>query len=175
MQTVTPSVSPAAVGGRYGLLTGLVSVIISFGVYALEMDQNSVVRFLTTAVLIAGIVLAMRNFKLQNAGFMSYGQGIGVGVVLSGIVGVLSGIFIYVYTALIDPSVITRMMDKARADMEAKGTMSDAQIDQALAWSTKFTTGPAMFIFAIVGTVVIGLIISLIAAAFVKNPKPEFE
>jgi ABC-type antimicrobial peptide transport system permease subunit len=175
MQTATPSVSTTAVGGRYGLLTGLVSVLISFGIYALEMEQSSAIRFLTTAVLIAGIILAMRSFKLQNAGFMGYGQGIGVGVVVSGVVGLLSGIFIYVYTNFVDPNVVTRMMDKARTDMEAKGTMSDAQIDQAMAWSAKFTTGPAMLAFAIVGTIVIGLIISLIAAAFVKNPKPEFE
>jgi hypothetical protein len=175
MQTATPSVSTTAVGGRYGLLTGLVSVIVSFGIYALELEQSSAVRFLTTVVLIGGIILAMRNFKLQNAGFMGYGQGLSVGMVVSGIVGTLSGVFVYVYTALIDPSVMTRMMDKARADMEAKGTMSDAQIDQAMAFSAKFTTGPMMFIFSILITLLVGLLISLIAAAFVKNPKPEFE
>lgn len=175
MQTATPSVSTTAVGGRYGLLTGLVSIIISFVIYALEMEQNSLVRFLTTAVLVVGIILAMRNFKLQNAGFMGYGQGLSVGMVVSGIVGVLSAIFIYVYTTLIDPSVMTRMMDKTRAEMEAKGTMSDAQIDQAMAWSAKFATGPVIFAFTIVITLIVGLIFSLLIAAFVKNPKPEFE
>jgi uncharacterized membrane protein YraQ (UPF0718 family) len=106
---------------------------------------------------------------------MGYGQGLSVGVVVSGVVGLLSGVFIYFYTTAVDPSVITRMMDKARTDMEAKGNMSDAQIDQAMAWSAKFTTGPVMLAFAIVGTLVMGLLISLIVAAFVKNPKPEFE
>jgi uncharacterized membrane protein YraQ (UPF0718 family) len=175
MQTATSSVSTTAVGGRYGLLTGLVSVIISFGIYALELEQNSAVRFLTMAVLVGGIVQAMRSFKEQNGGFMGYGQGLSVGMVVSGVVGLLSGVFIYFYTTAVDPSVITRMMDKARTDMEAKGNMSDAQIDQAMAWSAKFTTGPVMLAFAIVGTLVMGLLISLIVAAFVKNPKPEFE
>jgi hypothetical protein len=175
MQTVTPSVSTAAVGGRYGLLTGLVSIIISFGVYALQLEQNPVVRFLSIAVLIVGIILAMRDFKRQNAGFMSYGQGMGVGMTVSGIVGLLSAAFVYIYTTFVDPEVMTRIMDKARADMEAKGSMSDAQIDQAMAMSAKFMTGPFMLIFTIVGSLIMGLIISLIAAAFVKNPQPEFE
>jgi hypothetical protein len=175
MQTATPSVSTTAVGGRYGLLTGLVSIIISFGIYALELEQNSVVRFLTMAVLVGGIVLAMRSFKEQNAGFMGYGQGLSVGMVVSGIVGLLSGAFIYLYTSAVDPSVLTRMTDKARADLEAKGTMSDAQIDQAMAWSAKFTTGPFMLVFSLLFTLFLGLLISLIVAAFVKNPKPEFE
>jgi len=175
MQTATPSVSTTAVGGRYGLLTGLVSIIISFGIYALELEQNSAVRFLTIAVLVGGIVLAMRSFKEQNGGFMGYGQGLSVGVLVSGVVGLLSGAFIYLYTTVVDPSVITRMMDKARADLEAKGTMSDAQIDQALQWSAKFTTGPFMLLFSVLFTLFLGLLISLIVAAFVKNPKPEFE
>ena len=175
MQTATPPVSPVAVGGRYGLLTGLISIIISFGTYALELEQNSAMRFLTMAVLVGGIGIAMRSFKEQNAGFMGFGQGLGVGMVVSAVVGVLSGIFIYVYTTLIDPSVVTRLLEKGRADLEAKGTMSDAQIDQAMAWSAKFSTGPFMLLFSVVFTLILGLIISLIAAAFVKNPKPEFE
>lgn len=175
MQTATHSVSTTAVGGRYGLLTGLVSVIISFGLYALELEQQPVVRFLTLAVLAVGIVLAMRNFKDQNTGFMSYGQGLSVGLTVSGVVGVLSAVFVYVYTKFVDPEVMTRMMDKARVDLEAKGSMSDAQIDQAMAMSSKFMTGPFMFAFTILGTLVLGLLISLLAAAFVKNPKPEFE
>jgi hypothetical protein len=175
MQTVTPSASTTAVGARYGLLTGLVSIIISFGIYALQLESNTAVRFLTMAVLVVGIILAMRSFKEQNAGFMNYGQGLGVGMTVSGVVGLLSAAFMYVYTNFVDPEMMTRVMDKARAEMEAKGTMTDAQIDQAMAMSSKFTTGPFMLVFAIVGTLILGLIISLIAAAFVKNPKPEFE
>ena len=175
MQTVTPSVSTAAVGGRYGLLTGLVSIIISFAVYALQLEQNVIVRFLSIAVLVVGIILAMRDFKRQNAGFMGYGQGMGVGMTVSGVVGLMSAAFVYIYTTFVDPEVMTRIMDKARADMEAKGSMSDAQIDQAMAMSAKFMTGPFMLIFTIVGSLIMGLIISLIAAAFVKNPQPEFE
>lgn len=175
MQTTTPSVSIAAVGGRYGLLTGLISILISFGINALQLEQYPALRFLTTAVLIGGIVLAMRSFKEQNSGFIDYGQGVGIGMTVAGIVGVLSAMFVYVYTTFVDPEMMTRVMDKARADMEAKGTMSDAQIDQAMALSSKFTTGPFMVFFAVVGTLVIGLFISLIAAAIIKNPKPEFE
>ncbi|GAA4496071.1 hypothetical protein GCM10023172_08790 [Hymenobacter ginsengisoli] len=174
MQTVTPSASTAAVGGRFGLLTGLVSIIISFGIYALQLETYTAVRFLTTAVLAVGIILAMRSFKDQNAGFMGYGQGVGVGLVVSGVVGLLGGAFMYVYTTLVDPDVLMRMMDKARADMEAKG-LADAQIDQAMALSGKFMNGPFMALSALLITLFFGLAISLLAAAFVKNPKPEFE
>ena len=172
--TGNPEVTPTAVGLRYGLLTGLISIIITFGLNAAH-QETSPLRYLTSVVLIAGIVLAQREFKARNAGFMGYGQGLSVGVVLSTIVGLLSAVFTYVYTNFIDPEMMTRTMEKVRADMEAKGSMTDAQIDQAMAMSAKFTTGPVLLLFVIIGSIVIGLIISLITSAFIKNVKPEFE
>jgi hypothetical protein len=167
-------VTPTSVGLRFGLLTGLVSVIISFGIDALHME-SSPIRYLTTAVLVVGIILAQRDFKRQNAGFMGYGQGLGIGTVLSAVVGVLSAAFTYVYTNFVDPEMMTRAMEKVRADMEAKGNMSDAQIDQAMAMSAKFTSGPILLVFVLIGSIVIGFIISLITSAIIKNAKPEFE
>lgn len=173
--TTKEVITPSTVGIRYGLLTGLVSVLISFALYALQMEQNTFLKFLTTIVLLLGIVLAQREYRQRNAGFMSYGEGIRIGAVVSVIVGVLGAAFVYVYTSLIDPDTMTRTMERARTELEAKGTMSDAQIDQAMALSAKFTSGPIMFVFVIVGTLFFGLLISLITSAFVKNPKPEFE
>ena len=175
MQPVTrEEITPSAVGLRYGLLTGLVSIIISFGVNASHME-NSPLRFLTSVVLIVGIVLAQREFKQRNAGFMNYGEGLGIGMITSAVVGVLSAIFTYIYTSFVDPEIMTRAMEKARADMEAKGNLSDAQIEQAMAMSAKFTSGPILWAIVIIGSIIIGLIISLITSAIIKNSKPEFE
>ena len=176
METTTSNeiVNPTNTGIRFGLLTGLVSIIISFGINATHMEASPV-RYLTVVVLVAGIILAQRDFKRQNAGFMGYGQGLGVGTVLSVVVGLMSAAFTYVYTTFVDPEMMTRAMDKVRADMEAKGTMSDAQINQAMAMSAKFTSGPILLVFVVVGSVLIGLLISLITSAVLKNSKPEFE
>ena len=175
METTTNEiVTPTSVGLRFGALTGLVSIIISFGINAVHLE-TSPIRYLTTAVLVVGIILAQRDFKLRNAGFMSYGQGLGVGTVLSVVVGLLSAAFTYVYTNFVDPNMMTRAMEKVRTDMEAKGTMSDAQIDQAMAMSAKFTSGPILLVLVLIGSVVIGLLISLITSAVIKNAKPEFE
>ncbi len=174
METSTTPASTASVGMRYGLLTGLVSIIISFGLNVTQMEASPL-KYLTSVVMIAGIILAQRDFKQRNSGFMEYGQGLGVGVVASTVIGVLSAIFTYIYTAFIDPAIMTRALEKARTEMEAKGNMSDAQIEQAMAMSAKFTSGPILLVFIIVGSIVIGLIISLITSAFIKNAKPEFE
>ncbi len=174
METTTTPVSATSVGLRYGLLTGLISVIISFGLFATSMEQSPL-RFVTFVVLIAGIVLAMRHFKDNNHGFMGFGQGVGIGTMVSAVVGVLSAIFSYVYLNMIDPDAVGRMMDKARADMEAGGGMSDEQIDQGMAMAGKFMNGPMMMIIVLLTSIIMGVVLSLIISAFMKHSKPEFE
>lgn len=174
METNTTPVTTAAVGLRYGLLTGLVSILFSFGLNVTH-QESSPARYITFAILIGGIVLAMNYFKQQNRGFMDFGQGVGIGAIVSAVVGLMSGIFTYVYMAFIDTDMLARITDKIRTDMEARGGMSDEQIDQAVAMSSKFMNGPFVVGAALLGTVLFGLLLSLVISAFIKNAQPEFE
>jgi hypothetical protein len=156
------------------MLVGLISIIISFGLNISHLEQSPA-KWLTMVVLIVGTVLAQKFFRQANGGFMSYGQGLGVGMVLAGVSAVLSAIFSYVYATAIDPDMSTRILDKARSDMEARGNMSDAQIDQAMHWTAMFMQGPALIGIVLIAGLLTGLVVSLITAAVLKNPKPEFE
>jgi hypothetical protein len=175
MQTSTaPAITTTSIGLRYGLLTGVVSIIISFLLNVTQLEQSPA-KWLTLVVLIVGIILAQKAFRQANEGYMSYGQGLGVGMVLAAVSSVLGAIFSYIYVTLIDPEMPTRILEKVRADSEARGNMSDAQIEQAMRWTAMFVQGPALAGIALVSGVLMGLIVSLITAAVLKNPKPEFE
>lgn len=174
METNATPVTTSSVGLRYGLLTGLVTVLLSFGLNVMH-QESSPARYLSFAVLVGGLVLAMNYFKQHNQGFMSYGQGIGIGAVLSAVVGAISGIFAYVYMNFIDTDMLSRITEKMRADMEARGGLSDEQIDQAVAMSGKFMNGPVMVGAALLGTLLIGVLLSLVISAIIKNAQPEFE
>ena len=65
-------------------------------------------------------------------------------------------------------------MNLTRSRMEEKG-MDDAQIDQAMAMVEKFSGGALSTVFAVLGALLIGFILSLIISAITKNPRPEFE
>ncbi|RZK98700.1 MAG: DUF4199 domain-containing protein [Hymenobacter sp.] len=175
MQTTTPAVSTSSVAMRYGLLTGLVSVIYMFLSFATGQVANQALQWAGIVIPIGGIYLAHTAFKKSNGGFMSYGEGLGIGTILSLVSGVISTLFNYVYKSFIDPDVQTQMMNTMRTKLEEKGGLSDAQIDQAISMTTKFSTGPIGLVIGIVGALVMGVLISLVVAAFTKNSKPEFE
>ncbi|SET60059.1 DUF4199 domain-containing protein [Hymenobacter actinosclerus] len=172
--TTTPAVTPSSVGIRYGLITGVIVTIISFLQLALISDPETPVRWLSAVVMIVAIVMAHKQFKKLNNGFMSYGQGLGIGTILTVVAGVISSIFSYVYMTFIDPSYMGRVMDLTRAKMETQG-LDEAQIDQAMAMTSKFSSGPLTIVFGILGAAIVGFIISLIVSAFTKNTRPEFE
>ncbi|MBF9144189.1 DUF4199 domain-containing protein [Hymenobacter properus] len=174
METNTTPVTTSSVGLRYGLLTGLVSTLFSFALNIMH-QESSPARYLSFAILVGGLVLAMNHFKQQNRGFMSYGQGLGIGAVLSAVVGAISGIFAYIYMNFVDPDMLGRITEKMRADMEARGGLSDEQIDQAVTMSSKFMNGPVMVGAALLGTLLIGVLLSLVISAIIKNAQPEFE
>ena len=174
METPATPVTPSSVGIRYGLLLGLASVIFSFLQLTFIADPETPLRWLSVVILIGGIVLAHKHFKQQNQGFMSYGQGLTIGTVASVVSGVIGGVFTYIYFTFIDPNYMARVMELTRSRMEEKG-MPEAQIDQAMAWTEKFTTGPISMIFPILGALLMGFLISLVISAFTKKSRPEFE
>ncbi len=104
---------------------------------------------------------------------MSYGQGLGVGTIVSILAGLLGGIFRYVYMEFIDPAAAQRVLDQARAKLEEAGNMSDAQIDQAVQMSQRFSSGPMGLVFAIVGSAIMGFLITLVIAAITKRNRPD--
>ena len=174
METNVTPVTTTSVGLRYGLLAGLVGIVLSFVQFAAHMEDTPL-KYLGYVVLAGGIVLALRQFKAGNYGFMSFGQGVGIGTLVSVVMGVLSAIFAYVYFNIIDPEIVGRMVEKARADMEARGGASEEQIDQGIAMMSKFMNGPLMMVIVVLSSVLLGLVLSLIISAFIKHSKPEFE
>jgi len=174
MEPVASPVTPVSVGVRYGLLTGLVSTIFSFGLLVTETSQSPL-RWLGLAITVGGMVLAHNYFKQHNNGFMDYGQGLGIGTLMGGIGGLINTVFSYIYMNFIDPGYMGRIMEATRAQMEEKGTMSDEQIDQAMALAEKFSGGTMLLVFGVLGSVLFGFIIALIVSAITKNSRPEFE
>jgi hypothetical protein len=168
-------VTTRAVGMQYGVIVGIIMIIygtlLQVTGLALEYQSLSYINYIFLGVV---IYLAHKKFKEEGDGFMSYGQGLGIGFWISLIGGVISMVFSYIYMSFIDSTIMEQAMDKARYDMEEKG-MSDAQIDQAMSITEKFMTPEMIFVMGIVGTLIFGFILSLIVSAITKKTDPQLE
>jgi ABC-type antimicrobial peptide transport system permease subunit len=170
-------ITPARVALKWGLISAVISIVYQVVMIAIDKFQdpsmnviNSVFGFGVTIVI---LILAMKEFRTQNDGFMTFGQGLSIGTLASAISGVIAGLFLLAYMKFIDTSVMSRSMDLAREQWEAQG-MSDAQMEQAEKMAGMFTSPGALFLFAVLGSVFIGFLFSLVIAAILKKTRPVF-
>jgi len=139
--------------------------------YLTDQTTNSAFSGLTLAAMAAFLVFAMRDFRSLNGGYMTYGEGLSIGSLLSAVGGLLSAAFITFYNVVIDPTVQQKSFDMAREKMEEKGNMSDEQIDQAMEIAQKFQSPGFTFVAGVFGTLIMGFLLSLIVAAFIRRNK----
>ncbi len=166
--------STARVALKYGLVVAVVTMVYSTILYVAGLGSNRMLASLTYVFMIVAIVLAMKDFREKNGGFISYGEGLGLGSLTSAVLGLLSSAFTIFYLQFIDSNMLTQSMDQMREELERKG-MDDAQIESALEVSQKFMSPGIMFVTVILGYLVMGFIFSLIIAAIMRKEKPVFE
>jgi hypothetical protein len=165
------------VGLKYGLIMGLISAVTAAINYAtkLFLNQGASLGFslLSIVITIVIFVLAFREFKSQNEGFMKLGQGFMTGFWATVISSLIGAAFIYVWLTVIDPTIMEQIKESSIAQMEKQG-LSDEQIEQGLAM-TSFTLKPMFLVGStLIGGIIFGSIISLIVAAIMKKEPPEF-
>lgn len=159
---------------KYGVLGSVVIMVYSTILNVAGLSQNKVLSSLSFVFMLVAIVLAMKDFKEKNGGFMTYGEGLGLGSLTSAVMGLLSSAFTMFYIQFIDNTLLAQGLDQVREDMEKRG-MDDAQIDQAMELSQKFMSPGVVFVMGVIGYVVMGFIVTLIIAAIMRRDKPVFE
>jgi hypothetical protein len=167
-----PSVMSVAL--KYGFITALVGVVYTLILMVSDLGDNRWLSGLAYIILIVGVVLAMKQFKALNFGYMSYGQGLGIGTIVSAVFGFLSGTFTWIYTSFVDTGYMERLMLKQEAAMLEQG-MSQEQVDAGMEVANKLQGPLLMIVGATIGAIIMGFLLSLIVSAIMKNNRPEFE
>ena len=162
------------IGFRVGVILALALIIYSMLLQVTGMVTNQALGIVAYVIYIIGIVWAHKTYKESGDGYMSYGQGLGLGMIVTGVAGLVSSLFSYFYLKFIDDSMLSEILNQSRIALEEQG-MDDEQIEQALAMTQKFTTPEMLMIWGVFGALLMGLIFSLVISAFTKKTNPELQ
>lgn len=156
---------------NYGLMTGLVLVILSAVIYVANLTQAGWIQWLLYAVFLGGLILNANAFSKANGTAVTFGQVFSSGFKASAIITLLivGWVILSIY---IFPDMKEKAIDMARAEIEKDGKMDDEMMETALTMTrNNFTTFLVMG--SLFGYLIMGLIFSLIAAAVApKNKRP---
>ncbi len=121
---------------------------------------------ISVVCLVLGI--KARRAEVPPTEEFSYGRALGAGVMISLFAGLFGMVTTYVYAAFINPEFVDVIVRAQVQGMEAKG-LSAAQTEGAEKMIRAFSGPTAQTITALVGSLIFGTVISLIAAAFLKR------
>ncbi|MDH5474986.1 MAG: DUF4199 domain-containing protein [Cyclobacteriaceae bacterium] len=159
---------------KWGLILGVILIAFSLLVQIAGLIGNQAVSWVSYLFVIAAVYLSQKAFKDEGDGFMSYGKGLGIGTLVVTIGSILSSIFMYINMKFIDETILETIKDLQYEKMVEQG-MAEEQIDQAMEISSSFMTPEIIMVFAILGTVFFGFILTLIVTAITKNANPAEE
>ena len=126
--------------------------------------------FVIMAVVLWLGIKAVREDSLHQA--LTYGQCVGTGTLISLYSGLMSAVYTFIHLKFVNPNFADYQIELIRAKWAAAG-MSDAQMEQAEGFTRKMMGPIIQTIMTPILVVVIGLILSLIIAAFLKRNPPD--
>lgn len=164
---------------KWGAISGVIGIIVNTINYVMNLDAtDSSMKYFPMvaglAIMVIILVMAMKDSKGLNGGFMSYGQGLGIGAMLGGVAGLIGGLYSFVYLKFIDPSHMETVKNFQMSKLEEQGLSPD-QIEQAQKYTEMFTSPGTLIAFSIIFGVIFYFLFSLVVSAIQKNEKPAFE
>ena len=176
MENQTASVKK--IGLNYGLLLGLLSVALSVITYVLgvHMERPWWVSLLSFLIMLGVIVYGLKSFKKDNAGFLSLGEAIKVGLAISLISAIIAAIFNYIFVTVIEPNFVNDMLVMTQENMiKQNPNMTEEQMEMGMSMTEKFMQPWIMSTMIIIMSLFFGFIISLITGLIMKQPRPTHE
>ena len=172
------------------LILSLISIIISVIIYVFDLVTISlfsglfiwVIAFVIYVVVLAYLMKAYRNENF--GGFIRYGKAFTFGLVITLISSVILSGYYIIFNTVIDPeyekNITIKMQEKTEEYMISKG-LPDEAIEDAMEKSQEkmkkqqergilIKTG-----FSFLGSIIILVLTSLIAAAFAKKNKDPYQ
>lgn len=159
---------------NYGAILGLAMILQSVILYVLNMHlkQNFISGLIGIGIIIVVVSLSISKFKKQNGNVLSLSQALktGMGVALIG--GLISVAYTLLFMYVIEPDFMTQMQDIQRqVMMEQNPNMTNEQMEQTTKMMGMFSSPGFIAIIAMITTLFIGFVVSLIAGLIMKNDK----
>ncbi len=171
----TTKASPSTPAIKWALIGLVTSIIFTYVLQYLNADPNSPSKYIGLIPFIAFLLLTQKEYKDQLGGYITFGEGFMAGFLYSIFLGVLSAVFIYLYYSVLSPEMIDKLLASTQAELEKKNNMTQEQVDQAMAMTSKFIGPVSLTIFSLIGTIIMGVILALIGAAIFKKERSPFE
>ncbi len=161
---------------KYSLIYALTSIGFSVLLYILgfAVKSNWIISCINILIVVGSLYLGIKARRDETLnGFISYGQGVGTGVLIALCAGVVVTIYQLFFSLFIDPELTKNIMDEAKRKLIEDPSSTEDQINMGMKMMNFFNSPWMMAIMGILASVFMGLIVSLILSIFTKKENPD--
>lgn len=162
----------------YALIMAIGQIVLTLvgfflGFQTDKINQGTWFGFVPLVYAIAVYWFALKAVRAEDAGkYLTYGKGVGTGVKIAVYSGLIGSIYAYVHFTFVNPNFTDYLIEASRVKWAA-ANLSDTQMEGAEKGMRMFTKPAIQACMGFIITVLLGLVISLIAAAILKRNPPE--
>ena len=168
MENESPSIKSIAY--TYGIYLALVSIAGLVIMYVLTLQKSWTISIVSLALTTLILVYGIKAYKHANNGFLTLGNAIKVGLAIAVVGGLISAIYAYVHYSYIYPEFIEMTKDEAYEQMMAQNpNLTEEQAQGAMDIQSMFMNAGFFSLMSVLGSLFIGLIVSLIAGLIMKK------
>lgn len=160
---------------NYGLITGGIGIIFAVMLFTMDMhyERGFAVQGVQIAILAAGIIFGIIQFKKANSGYLSISQALKVGAGVALVAGILGLIWFFLFSNLIEPDFMDTMYELGKEQAMADNpSITEEQMDQSIEMQKNFAwiSYPVILII----NIIIGLIVGLIGGLIMKKEEQAY-
>ncbi|MEM7055666.1 MAG: DUF4199 domain-containing protein [Bacteroidota bacterium] len=154
-----------------GIRSGIITVLglVAYGLFVQITELNtSIWGNLEYVVFALGIYSGHYYYKYANRGFMSYGEGIQVGLIVIVFTGLVNSVFSYAAARFIGPSFIKRIISGVKIALQ-QSPLDEGNIQEGVRFIEANMTPELLLVITFFTTLLTGLIFTLLITVFSKR------
>jgi hypothetical protein len=152
-----------------GLILALEGIAFSLVLYFFDLTFNKTIGYINIPIQLGLLYFLLKSYRDNFMhGQITYGQSVGAGMVMFVYVAIIMVVYTYVLWAFIDPGLAKKSLAMAEEGLVKKGA-PQAAIDAGMAFTAKIMKPGIMAFLSIFGTMIGGLILSLLVSIFIKK------
>lgn len=152
-----------------GLILALVGIAYSLVMYFFDLYLNKTQGYIYLFLLIVMLFFLVRSYRDNYLhGYITYGQAVGAGVIIFLYYAIISALFMYILYKLIDPGLTEKQLVMVEEEILKRGLPQEA-VDAGMKFQRKILIPEVLAPFSIVNNMVVGVIMSLIVAIFIRK------
>lgn len=160
---------------NFAVILGIILSLWSYVSFSFGLEQNMAFSALQWLIIFGALFYYVKSTRDKKyEGYLSFGRGLGLSVIVSAFSGFILGVFSYVYLTVIDPSKMETMLQMTY-DQYIESGMSVDMAEQSMQMVEKFMNPMVMAFSSVFGMALWGLLLGLIVAAILKKNPPVFD